>query len=113
METIIGGKDGVHLENNGEHIPMDSATPTEELNINANQANDLHSEHVDIHSHESRSRSHSKHEHGPHGQKEDVTAHKILNLLSEIGHSSFVDNLSFMEKQFHPCKYCKGRLQIL
>ena len=113
VETIIGGKDGAHVESNGNHVPMDSTTPTEEIvsNINANQAQTLTNAHVANHHHThsgKRSRTHSTHE-----PKEDKTAHKILNLLSEIGHSSYIDNLSFMEKQFHPCKYCKGRLQIL
>lgn len=110
VETIIGGKDGIHVENENEHVPMDSVTPTEEL---VNHTNNSHIENLDNTDHHkapvTRSRTHSKHEE----VHEEVTAHKILNLLSEIGHSSFVDNMSFMEKQFHPCKYCKGRLQIL
>lgn len=44
---------------------------------------------------------------------EEQTAHKILNLLNELGHSNLVDRSASIEQQFHPCKYCKGRLQIL
>lgn len=46
-------------------------------------------------------------------QEEDETAHRILNLLSEIGHSNMVDKLPFTERNFLPCKYCKGAVQIV
>ncbi|KAL3872084.1 hypothetical protein ACJMK2_040039 [Sinanodonta woodiana] len=43
----------------------------------------------------------------------DSTANKILNLLSEIGHSNLVDRSGFAENNFHPCKFCRGSLQVL
>ena len=45
--------------------------------------------------------------------EEAETAHRILNLLSEIGHSNMVTKLSFSERNFLPCKYCKGQVQIV
>jgi len=100
----------------------DRSTPTENINESVSEYSDSsrkhvpHGSHSDVHNHThnalhmagSESQRHSN-----RGDNEDVTAHRILNLLSEIGHSSFVDNMTFLEKQFHPCKYCKGRLQIL
>lgn len=85
---------------------------SDDHNSDQTNAHCLHHHHNHHHHHEephtNRSRTHSKQE-----VTEEVTAHKILSLLSEIGQSNLVDSLSFMEKQFHPCKYCKGRLQIL
>ncbi|KAL4219452.1 putative golgin subfamily A member 2-like protein 5 [Mactra antiquata] len=103
VETIVGGKDDVHVhDNHGTPVAMESSDDIEHSNTSVNS----HHHTID------NSVVHNTHSNIQEGT-EEVTAHKILNLLSEIGHSNLVDNLSFMEKQFHPCKYCKGRLQIL
>ncbi|XP_052790929.1 golgin subfamily A member 2-like [Mya arenaria] len=113
VETIVGGKDDVPMshEETNERSHTD-ATPTENMNVSQESMVSHTVNDVNNHAHNFSERvdnlKHSKNE-----VKEDMTAHKILNLLSEIGHSSFVDNMTFLEKQFHPCKYCKGRLQIL
>ncbi|XP_053380155.1 golgin subfamily A member 2-like [Mercenaria mercenaria] len=110
VETIVGGKDDVHIHEDHEHVAMDSSPDTSEINLSTNSVtNHLDNAHVHLDSQTERVRTHSKSQE----DKEEVTAHKILNLLTEIGHSNLVDSASFMEKQFHPCKYCKGRLQIL
>lgn len=113
VETIVGGKDDVV---HNEHVAMDSTPDTSDINhTNHSLSNHVDNAHVHIDSQTQRVRTHSMH--STHSKspddKEEVTAHKILNLLTEIGHSNLVDSASFMEKQFHPCKYCKGRLQIL
>ena len=41
------------------------------------------------------------------------TAHRILSLLSEIGHSNAVSKLPLAERDFLPCKFCKGVVQIV
>ncbi|WAR30727.1 GOGA2-like protein [Mya arenaria] len=107
VETIVGGKDDVPMshEETNERSHTD-ATPTENMNVSQESMVSHTVNDVNNHAHNFSERvdnlKHSKNE-----VKEDMTAHKILNLLSEIGHSSFVDNMTFLEKQFHPCKYCK------
>lgn len=72
--------------------------------------------------HHGRHRTHSTGSHSVGGggsvagsvvQEEDETAHRILSLLSEIGHSNLVNKLSFTERNFLPCKYCKGAVQVV
>ena len=61
----------------------------------------------------------TKHIHVPVAQhvavpQTDNTANKILNLLSEIGHSNLVDHpTTCIDHNFLPCKYCKGQVQIV
>lgn len=109
VETIIGGKDDVHIHDDHEPVAMDSSPVITDTNHSNMVTNHLDNANLHVDKQTQRVRSHSKSQ----DEHEEMTAHKILNLLTEIGHSNLVDSASFMEKQFHPCKYCKGRLQIL
>ncbi|KAL8596529.1 hypothetical protein ACOMHN_041591 [Nucella lapillus] len=125
VEPIIGGAE----------IPpspsSDSTTPPS-LNYNTTPNDDIdpsssstpHNHHHPHHHH--RQRTHSTHSSASHRtevggmvgggggiQEDDKTAHRILSLLSEIGHSNLVNKLSFTERNFLPCKYCKGAVQII
>ena len=121
----MGGKDDTpdRLHDDNEHLHDNHP------HINENQHSDMDTQehhhkktHKHTHSQSSgRSRNHSSSHSDIQGQghtpiisaNEGQTAHKILNLLNELGHSNLVDRSASIEQQFHPCKYCKGRLQIL
>ncbi|XP_064616088.1 golgin subfamily A member 2-like [Liolophura sinensis] len=45
--------------------------------------------------------------------QKDPTAKRILDLLTEIGHNNLVEKSSQVERNFHPCKYCTGRLMTV
>ncbi|BFZ20286.1 hypothetical protein BsWGS_23325 [Bradybaena similaris] len=43
----------------------------------------------------------------------DKTAHKILTLLTELGHSHLVEQVPLIDRNFLPCKFCTGAVQIV
>ncbi|XP_050389727.2 golgin subfamily A member 2 isoform X1 [Patella vulgata] len=85
VEQIVGGAE------NGDVTPTQQPSPAPSTPTSDSQSN----------------KSNNK------AQEEDQTAHRILHLLSEIGHSNLVEKASFMERNFLPCKYCKGRLMVV
>ncbi|XP_070176381.1 golgin subfamily A member 2-like isoform X2 [Littorina saxatilis] len=120
VEPIIGGAE----------IPpspsSDISSPSgldQEVRDSAHKAshahNHGHSHPHHHHHHHGRHRTHSTGSQSMGGassvahEEEDQTAHRILNLLSEIGHSNLVNKLSFQERNFLPCKYCKGAVQVI
>ena len=135
VETIVGGKDDT--PDHVEHLHSDIS---DHHHDNHSHGDENHSHHSDMDIQEHQHKKTHKHTHSHHGRSrnhststtqgdtipiqgqghvpptsviEEQTAHKILNLLSELGHSNLVDRSAAMEEQFHPCKYCKGRLQVL
>lgn len=109
VEPIVGGVE----------IPpspaSDASTPPTLHPDAADEANHGHSHAHHHHHHHDRHHNHSE-SHSVAGsavQDDDQTAHRILNLLSEIGHSNLVQQLSFTDRNFLPCKYCKGAVQIV
>ncbi|KAK6980403.1 golgin subfamily A member 2 [Biomphalaria glabrata] len=76
--------------------------------------NDMHQgQHLHHHHHH----SHHHHQHTPPSfrlpPEEDKTAHKILTLLTELGHSHMVEQIPLIDRNFLPCKFCKGAVQIV
>ncbi|KAK3088299.1 hypothetical protein FSP39_017253 [Pinctada imbricata] len=87
VETIVGGKNSIS-----------PATP-----VNEEEITPVVTEHET-----------SKHINQVPVAQTDNTANKILNLLSEIGHSNLVDHpTTCIDHNFLPCKYCKGKVQIV
>ncbi|KAL5011292.1 hypothetical protein ScPMuIL_009843 [Solemya velum] len=84
VETIIGGSEKLLVPAR----TMKSKVPHSEEDTNSSH------------------RSHSESVDGEH------TAHRILNLLSEIGHSSLTDK-TLTDYHCLSCKYCKGKVQIV
>ena len=132
VETIIGGKDDrphhhddrLHSDQGqGQHSDTDMQEPhhkrTRKHSHTSNRSRNHSSSQSDLPLHQGQGHT-TVQGHIP-GQghipitsaTEEQTAHKILNLLNELGHSNLVDRSASIEEQFHPCKYCKGRLQIL
>ncbi|OWF50521.1 golgin subfamily A member 2-like isoform X2 [Mizuhopecten yessoensis] len=101
VEAIVGGQD--NFTNKEVTETMDQ--PTE------HQTTHHHHQH-----HHHRHHSQTSHDEGhvhTKGPQEGQTANKILNLLTEIGHSTLVDRPNDIDHNFLPCKYCKGKVQII
>ena len=79
-----------------------------ELTADGEQMSDHSYHHKHVHSHH-----HENHVPRPLVSEDDQTAHKILNLLSEIGHSNIAETPPFMEKNFLPCKFCTGPIYVV
>lgn len=81
-----------------------------------------HNGHRHKHHHHHQHHQHHDHHHHPHHEHhkafrppppEDKTAHKILTLLTELGHSHLVEQVPLIDRNFLPCKFCKGAVQIV
>lgn len=119
VETIIGGKTNLDLSqtdfiqenhvNHHEHVPRERT--------HSQRTSDSYEDHAHHEGHTAHYEGHHLHHEGHKGHyheghvHEGHTAHKILNLLSEIGHSNLVDTI--VDHNFLPCKYCKGQVQIV
>ncbi|XP_076454481.1 golgin subfamily A member 2-like [Babylonia areolata] len=115
VEPIVGG---------AEIPPSPSSDTSTPPSLLPNSADHAHSHAHHPHP-QGRRRTHSTHSTASHRSgaesgagpgslpEDDETAHRILNLLSEIGHSNLVNKLSFTERNFLPCKYCKGAVQVV
>lgn len=106
VEPIVGGTHDT-----------DSATPTEEINQpmltdTPSPDQSLNTEDTDMNIHKENHAHGTKHMHRTLPE-EDQTAHRILHLLSEIGHSNLVEKPPFTERNFLPCKFCQGPIHIV
>ncbi|XP_071111541.1 golgin subfamily A member 2-like isoform X4 [Haliotis cracherodii] len=106
VEPIVGGTHDT-----------DSATPTEEINQpmltdTPSPDQSLNTEDTDMTIHKENHAHGTKHMHRTLPE-EDQTAHRILHLLSEIGHSNLVEKPPFTERNFLPCKFCQGPIHIV
>ena len=126
VETIVGGAQGTTVSQvdrqstDGDDESMaghnqketnDRQTDTDSNNELTPQREQL-SDHTHHHKHV-HSNHHDNHVPGPLVPEQDQTAHKILNLLSEIGQSSRVETPPFMERNFLPCKFCTGPIYVV
>ncbi|XP_005113566.2 golgin subfamily A member 2 [Aplysia californica] len=97
------------------HMDADSAS------VSSDQKHS-HRSHGHSHHHPHHSNNHHHNHHHPADPssssfpapaEEDHTAHKILSLLTELGHSHMVDQVPLIDRNFLPCKFCKGAVQIV
>ncbi|KAK3784438.1 hypothetical protein RRG08_039439 [Elysia crispata] len=124
VEPIVGGQQGpatpdLHLSSPPVSL-QDGA-----LSINSVVKENGHSDAGSVdqlqqhhhHYHRQRHHSHSNHE-AEHAvmtrpTENNGTAHKILTLLTELGHSHLVEQVPLIDRNFLPCKFCKGAVQIV
>ncbi|XP_033732612.1 golgin subfamily A member 2-like isoform X1 [Pecten maximus] len=106
VEAIVGGQDNLRNKEVSEMMePPTEHEPT--------QHSLHHHHHQHHHRHQGQPAHEENHVHNNVAPQEGQTAHKILNLLTEIGHSTLVDRPNDIDHNFLPCKYCKGQVQII
>ncbi|XP_041370110.1 golgin subfamily A member 2-like isoform X2 [Gigantopelta aegis] len=127
VETIVGGAEGTAvMQVDGHRVDSDRESAAgygdqqetvpnhtdmgnkHELTAEGEQVGDHAQNHKHVHYHH-----HENHVPRPLVSEEDQTAHRILNLLSEIGHSSMVEKPPFMDRNFLPCKFCTGPVYVV
>lgn len=111
VEPIVGGADYPPSSSVESSSSFSQLTDSAADSVHKAGHSHAHHQHHRHRTHSQSSRGHSAAESGV--AEDDETAHRILNLLSEIGHSNLVTKLSFTERNFLPCKYCKGAVQII
>ncbi|XP_060068049.1 golgin subfamily A member 2-like isoform X2 [Ylistrum balloti] len=109
VEAIVGGQD--NLGNKEVSDIMDQ--PTDHQTSHHDHPHPHHHHQHHHHHHHGQPANDEGHVHNKAVPQEGQTAHKILNLLTEIGHSTLVDRQSDVDHNFLPCKYCKGQVQII
>ncbi|GFO02133.1 golgin subfamily a member 2 [Plakobranchus ocellatus] len=136
VEPIVGGQQGPATpdlqhspESSPPESPRDGALPGDRLDLENGPSekedhyNHNHHHHHHHHQHQGRQHHHSHSHHHHHHHETDVaaagppendrTAHKILTLLTELGHSHLVEQVPLIDRNFLPCKFCKGAVQIV
>ncbi|RUS87064.1 hypothetical protein EGW08_005140 [Elysia chlorotica] len=127
VEPIVGGQQGpstpdlqdAHFSPHLSSLP-DGTQPNSAVVENGHGdggTGDHHDEHHHSHyshHHHHRHRHHSHHSHHEaESLEKDGTARKILTLLTELGHSHIVEQIPLIDRNFLPCKFCKGAVQIV
>ncbi|XP_059149910.1 golgin subfamily A member 2-like isoform X2 [Physella acuta] len=142
VEPIVGGQQRPPTPDS-EHTPRSSPSASPRVTSHPAHSLDLYNGHSseemdgytqDVeeeethehnghrHKHHHHHHQHHDHHHHPHHDHhkafrppppEDKTAHKILTLLTELGHSHLVEQVPLIDRNFLPCKFCKGAVQIV
>ncbi|CAL1537154.1 unnamed protein product [Lymnaea stagnalis] len=128
VEPIVGGQQGpatpdseLTPQSSASASPEDSTHPGHRHDMsNGHISDDMEAEEEDNHNHHRHHHHHHQHtQHHDHQQtfkappEHDKTAHKILSLLTELGHSHLVEQIPLIDRNFLPCKFCKGAVQIV
>ncbi|CAG5119625.1 unnamed protein product, partial [Candidula unifasciata] len=124
VEPIVGGQ-GAAAVTDSEVTPQPSppgspqtrTSRSETYSQEDGEEAENHPPHPHHHHHHNHHHHHRHHHHPdqpfrppPEGDK---TAHKILTLLTELGHSHLVEQVPLIDRNFLPCKFCTGAVQIV
>ncbi|KAH9500271.1 hypothetical protein Btru_073590 [Bulinus truncatus] len=127
VEPIVGGQHRAATPDSDQASPLSSFNSPEQSVLHPAHRTDVYNGHADGYSadyeendvqHHLHHHHHHPHHHNHHPTfkpppQEDKTAHKILTLLTELGHSHLVEQIPLVDRNFLPCKFCKGAVQIV